>query len=370
MELRTPSSARRSRTILVVDDRHRTVSATRTLLEAEGHRVIAAPDGARAFALVERECPQLLIVGDRVLCLHGEDLVHHAREADPLVQIILQTEGGCGPLPRAMLRRLAIRGCHDVTDGPERLLHAVDAALAAHDQLTQLHVAERVKTELLASVSHELRTPLNVIAGYAELLRDGTFGACTPEATLILAKVHANTTHLLQLVEEFLDLSRVEANAPPACPEAVALTPFLRELGESFALLIRTKPVEFVAEVPDGLPAVRAEPAKLRVVVQNLLANAERFTERGRVRLAAGIAPGGRVAIEVSDTGPGIAPEHHETVFDVFRQLQPHDRGGKGVGLGLALARRFARMLGGDISLRSVLGGGSTFIVDLPALGA
>src|SRR5262249_43904875 len=161
-------------------------------------------------------------------------------QRDSLLQIVVQTaEAGDGP--RALLRRLAIQGYHDKADGPERLLQTIDGALKAYDQLAQLHVAERLKTELLANVSHEFRTPLNIIIGYIDLLREGTFGACPSEFNAVFDKVLANGAYLLDLVEEFLDLSKLEAGAMRLRQELVQLTPFLRELGESFSLLVRTK---------------------------------------------------------------------------------------------------------------------------------
>ncbi len=180
----------------------------------------------------------------------------------------------------------------------------------------------------------------------------------------------ANGGYLLELVEEFLDLARLEADARGDARQVVSVGPLLRELAESFALLVRTKPVRFVADLSDPLPGVVAEPAKLRVVLQNLLQNAAKFTERGEIRLEAGATDGGDVVVRVCDTGPGIAPEHHEAVFDVFRQLRSHGGSAKGVGLGLALARRFARMMGGEITLASTPGEGSTFTVRLPGAGA
>jgi signal transduction histidine kinase len=297
----------------------------------------------------------------------GEELITQIRERDGLVQIVLQTGYASEKPPREMIRRLAIQGYHDKGDGPDRLLLWVDVALKAYDQLAQLHIAERLKTELLANVSHEFRTPLNVIVGYIDLLRDGTFGACPSEALPVFEKVLGNASYLLQLVEEFLDLSKLEAGAMPVRHEAVDLTPFLRELGESFALLVRTKPVAFQVDIPDHLPAVRGEGAKLRVVIQNLLSNAEKFTHKGHIRLAASVDAAERVAIRVTDTGPGIAPEHHERIFDIFHQLGPHNSRTKGAGLGLSLARRFARMMGGDITVESAPGTGTTFTVLLPA---
>jgi signal transduction histidine kinase len=358
------------RTIVVVDDQVETLASVRLLLEREGHRVLTAEGGAQALDFVARETAQLLLVDYFMPVMNGEELIARVRERDPLVQIVLQTGYAGEKPPREMLRRLAIQGYHDKSDGPERLLLWVDVALKAYDQLAQLHIAERLKTELLANVSHEFRTPLNVIVGYIDLLREGTFGPCPPETLPVFEKVLGNATYLLQLVEEFLDLSKLEAGAMAVRQEAVQLTPFLRELGESFALLVRTKPVEFQLDVPDRLPAISAEAAKLRVVIQNLLSNAEKFTQRGYIRLAAEVVAGGRIAIRVTDTGPGIPPEHHEAIFDIFHQLRPHDGQTKGVGLGLALARRFARMMDGDIAVESTPGEGTTFTVLLPIVGA
>src|SRR5207245_7745239 len=126
------------------------------------------------------------------------------------------------------------------------------------------------------------------------------------------------------------------------------------------------RPAAVEADIPPGLPRLAAAGAKLATVVQNLLSNAAKFTGEGRIRLAAATLADGRVAIRVSDTGPGIAPEHHEAVFDMFRQLRPTDGRRNGVGLGLALARRFARLMGGDITVESAVGQGATFTVVLP----
>jgi signal transduction histidine kinase len=354
------------RTILVVDDQSEMVTSLRALLEREGHRVLGAYTGTEALAVLEQESVQVMIVDSGLPGMSGEELVGRVREHDPLLQIILQTGQTAGRPLRERVAALAIQGYHHKGDDPARLLLWVEGALRTYEQLAQLHVAERLKTELLANVSHEFRTPLNVIAGYVELVRDGTFGPCPAEAGPVFDKVLANTGYLLQLVEEFLDLARFEAGGTAGRREAIELTPFLRELGEGFALLVRAKPVAFLADVPEGLPAILVEGAKLRVVVQNLLANAEKFTQQGHIRLAATLRPDGQVAIEVSDTGPGIPLEHHEAIFDIFHQVKPHDGARKGVGLGLALARRFARLMGGDIAVASTLGAGTTFTVVLP----
>jgi signal transduction histidine kinase len=370
------SSRRQARssghTILVVDDQVETLTSVRLLLEREGHRVLTADSGAAALAILEREPTEVLLVDYFMPVMNGEELIRRVRERDGLVQIVLQTGYAGEKPPREMLARLAIQGYHDKSDGPDRLLLWVDVALKAYEQLAQLHIAERLKTVLLANVSHEFRTPLNVIVGYVGLLREGTFGQCPPDALPVFERVLGNAAYLLELIEEFLDLAKLEAGAMTMRPEEVCLTPFLRELGESFAVLVRGKPVEFVADIPDDLPTVIAEGAKLRVVIQNLLSNAEKFTSAGHIHLSARVLEPGRVAIRVRDTGPGIPAEHHEAIFDIFHQLRPHDGRttgpgrGQGVGLGLALARRFARMMDGDVAIESVPGEGSTFTVVLP----
>jgi signal transduction histidine kinase len=354
------------RTALVVDDQVETLSSVRMLLEREGHRVLTADGGAQALAVMEREPVQVLLVDYFMPIMNGEELIRAVRERDSLVQIVLQTGYAGEKPPREMLSQLAIQGYHDKTDGPDRLLLWVDVAFKAYDQLAQLHIAERLKTELLANVSHEFRTPLNIIVGYIDLLRDGTFGACPPEAVVVFEKVLGNASYLLELVEEFLDLSKLEAGAMSVAAERVPLTRFLCELAESFGLIVQ-KPVSFRTAIPDDLPAVVAEGAKLRVIIQNLLSNAAKFTREGEIELAGMELAEGRVAIRVRDTGPGIAVEQHEAIFDLFHQLRPHDGETKGIGLGLALARRFTRMMGGDITVESRPGAGSTFTVILPA---
>ena len=327
------------RTILVVDDR----AEPRRVLERRGHRVLGAKDVLSAIPLLGNETVHVMLLGHLRAAPNVDELMARVRERDRLVQLVVEPPGG-----------------------DEALLLAVDLALKTYDQVGRLHIAERLKTELLASVSHELRTPLNVILGYVDLLQEGTFGPCPADAIPVVDKIRHNASYLLELVEEFLDLAKLEAGGAPLRVESVALAPLLRELGEWFTLLVRTRPIEFLSDLADDLPIVAADRAKLRVVIQNLLSNAAKFTRTGTIRLSAGKRSDARVAICVSDTGPGIAAEDREAIFDVFHQLRPHDPDTKGAGLGLALARRFARLMGGDILVESTVGAGSTFTVLLP----
>lgn len=336
----------------------------RTALAADGHQVVSARGPADLLGHAGRIQAHALVVDSRVAGQPVSDFVRAVHERDPLLQVILQPPPEVTAPPTLPLARLDVHGCHDPADGPERLRLHVAAALTTRERLAQLTVAERLKTELLANVSHELRTPLNVIIGYVELLRDGSFGALSAEAAMVLEKVLGNAGYLIELVEEFLDLTRLEGGSAPVHRDRVALRPILSDLAESFTLLVRTKPVDFVADIPADLPAVEIDAAKLRVIIQNLLSNAAKFTRAGHIALRA-VVEAGMLVVRVSDTGPGIAREHHEAIFDLFRQL-PSSEQTKGIGLGLALARRFARALGGDISLESRVGAGTTFTVVLP----
>jgi len=353
-------------TLLVVSERPERVASVRQALEAEGHRMLAARSARDGLASLDTEPAAILLVEQRLCAVYGDALARRVRERDPAAQVVVVAADAAGAPSRDVLRRLGAFGYHAADDGPERLLALLDAAVAAHGELTRVQLADRLKTELLGSVSHEFRTPLNVITGYVDMLRDDIFGECPAESRPVLDKLHGNATYLLELAEEFLDLSRLEADYAPGRRVTMDPIPLLRELADWFTLLVRDKPITFEADIPPGLPALVAEEARLRVVVQNLLSNAAKFTREGHIRLTAAALADGRVAIRVSDTGPGIAPEHHQVVFDMFRQVGPRDEQRKGVGLGLALARRFARVMGGDITLESVLGQGSTFTIVLP----
>src|SRR5690242_19012620 len=176
------------RTILVVDDR----VETRRILARRGHRVLAAKDVPSALAILGDETVHVMILGHLRAATNVDELMARVRERDRLVQVVVE--------PAA---------------GDDALLLAVDLALKTYDQVGRLHIAERLKTELLASVSHELRTPLNVILGYVDLLREGTFGTCPADAIPVVDKVRHNASYLLELVEEFLDLSKLEAGGTP-----------------------------------------------------------------------------------------------------------------------------------------------------------
>jgi signal transduction histidine kinase len=231
----------------------------------------------------------------------------------------------------------------------------------------QLEAASRHKSEFLANMSHELRTPLNAIIGFSEVLQEEMFGELNPKQMEYVQDIHGSGRHLLSLINDILDLSKVEAGrmelelAPFSLPAALenALT-LIRERAarHELSLDLRVDP-----RVGDLLGDER----KVRQVVLNLLSNAVKFTPPGGRVVVAAAPADGMVEVSVSDTGIGIAPEDHEAIFEEFRQVgTDYARKREGTGLGLSLAKRFVELHGGRIWVKSEVGKGSTFTFTLP----
>ena len=357
-------SASHAPAILVVDYDVARLAHTRALLEAEGHPVVVARDSAMASAAADASIGVLLLA-DEMQLVPTRRLVGVLRHRVPALQVLLLASRRSGELARETLERLGVHTYVFDTDGTERLIQAVDAAVRTHLLVAQAQASDRLKMELLASVSHEFRSPLHIILGYLELAREGAFGPLAPALADALEKVGWNAGHLLELVEDFLDLAKLESSALKA--EHVDVPSLVRALIRDNELLVHSRPIALRAEVHGRLPFVIAESAKLRVIVQNLLTNALKFTEEGEVVVLAESPLPGVVQVRVRDTGPGIPEDARERIFELFQQLQPGDLRKKGIGLGLALARRFARAMGGDLTVESTLGTGSTFTLTLPA---
>lgn len=263
------------------------------------------------------------------------------------------------------------RGDASVLDPVRRRIAAglaqlASMALAKAKLVDELESANRLKSDFVASMSHELRTPLNLIIGYSDLLLDGTFGALHGEQTDTLYRIARSSRELLDLIEATLDLSRLEARQLPMDLRLVDLAALLDELaGEARALPLRPG-VQLHWEVAADTPPIVTDPVKLKMVLKNLIGNAVKFTERGRI-VVRSAADGAGVALTVVDTGVGIAAEAQGIVFEPFRQADRsvHARFG-GAGLGLYIVRRLLGLLGGSITLRSQPGRGSTFQVHLP----
>ena len=234
------------------------------------------------------------------------------------------------------------------------------------DKSRQLETASRHKSEFLANMSHELRTPLNAIIGFSEVLAQGMFGEVNEKQSEYLRDILESGRHLLSLINDILDLSKIEAGRMELeasefdMPEAIqnALT-LVRERA-----LRRGIALHHV--IDDRVAEIRADERKLKQVLLNLLSNAIKFTpEGGRIEVRATPADGA-IEVSVTDTGIGIAPEEQEAVFEEFRQVGTADKKAEGTGLGLALSRKFVELHGGKIHVTSHVGVGSTFTFTLP----
>ncbi len=233
-------------------------------------------------------------------------------------------------------------------------------------QSSELEKASRLKSEFLAAMSHELRTPLNVIIGYTSLLRERIYGDLADVQDDTLQKVHITSQHLLALINDVLDLSKIEAGKMPLHLEEVDLGAMIADLSETIMPMVRKKQLVYEHAIASDVPRINTDRTKLKQILLNLLSNAIKFTPKGTVRIDAALKEE-RIRIRVIDTGIGIKPEHLEVIFDDFRQLdQSHTREYGGTGLGLSITKNLLALLGGVITVESTYGEGSRFTVDLP----
>ncbi|MDQ4079919.1 MAG: HAMP domain-containing histidine kinase, partial [Gemmatimonadota bacterium] len=255
---------------------------------------------------------------------------------------------------------------------------------------TELLRANRSKSEFLANVSHELRTPLNAIVGFVDLLRDGVYGDLAPRQVNPVERIAASAAHLRHLVDQILDIAKMAAGRMDMHPESVDLRPFVLDVASEFEALISDRGLNLSLAIGGSLPRVRTDPTHLRQIIVNLLGNAVKYTPTGGIAIRArvvdertsaravgapspgGAPEGGRmwVALQIADSGIGVAPGDRGRIFEEFEQVNAGPRGDsiqRGTGLGLPISRRLARLLGGDITVESELGKGSTFTVWLPA---
>ena len=267
------------------------------------------------------------------------------------------------------------------TDEDRALAEAVSQQLAValqdarSDQLTQnaladMREADRLKTQFLANMSHELRTPLNSIIGFSRVILKGIDGPITPQQEEDLKAIYNAGQHLLGLINDVLDLSKIEAGKVELALGEVELKDVLQGVLSTAEGLVKGKPIELVTDIPDDLPTITADSIRLRQILLNLVSNAVKFTERGQIGVSARkLDSSGRpeIVVAVFDTGPGIAPEDQRKLFEPFSQVDasPTRKTG-GTGLGLSICRHLVELHGGRIWVESVPGEGSTFAFTLP----
>ncbi|MGD0770202.1 MAG: ATP-binding protein [Tepidisphaeraceae bacterium] len=231
-----------------------------------------------------------------------------------------------------------------------------------------LYESNRLKSEFLANVSHELRTPLNSILGFAELLRETVSGNPDPKAARYLQNILASGRNLLELINDLLDLAKIEAGRMDVRSEPLSLNDLFEGLINLIKPLVEGKELAIVPTVAADVPIVQTDPSKLQQVLYNLLSNAIKFSPPGgRIELTAQTHQADQVRIAVTDQGPGIEAEKHEVIFEKFRQIDGSvTRQHSGTGLGLAISRELISLLGGTIGVDSVQGQGATFWIVLP----
>jgi signal transduction histidine kinase len=230
----------------------------------------------------------------------------------------------------------------------------------------QLEVASQHKSQFLANMSHELRTPLNAILGYTEMMADGLYGDVGEKAQGVLERVQSNGRHLLGLINDVLDLSKIEAGQLVLAIEEYSVADMVATVLSATESLARAKNLKLGSAVAPGLPTGSGDARRLTQVLLNLVGNAIKFTDQGGVQIRA-VRAGDRFEIAVVDTGPGIAPADQARIFDEFQQLDSTSTRRKGgTGLGLSISRHIVELHGGRITVESEVGRGSTFRISLP----
>jgi PAS domain S-box-containing protein len=255
----------------------------------------------------------------------------------------------------------------------ERKVQEATAELAQQNELLrrqhiELEQASALKSQFLANISHEFRTPLNAILGYTHMLLHGVTGAVTDPQRKSLTRIDSNSRHLLALINDILDITRIEAGRMPLNLTRFRLTDLINEVMSELEPIIRRSNLAVTTRARAMLPMVKTDRQKVKQIVLNLLSNALKFTPSGSVTISTSFdSKSGMVGIVVRDTGVGIPQESQNKIFEDFRQLDNSPtRGYGGTGLGLSICRRLAQMLGGSIDVTSRLGDGSVFTLRLP----
>ena len=303
-----------------------------------------------------------------------------------LVQQVIQTNGHKSELAAPLVLRGEVIGSlgikrDDTATWSDEEIAAVEAianqvALALENArlsqeqektIVKLKEVDRLKSDFLASMSHELRTPLNSIIGFADILLQGIDGPLSDNAITDITAIHNSGKHLLALINDILDLSKIEAGRMELMRSALSIEEVFSDVAASVSSLLTEKPIELVQRVEPGLPPVWADPLRLTQVIINLVSNAIKFTDEGSVTMGAERHGDKLLHIYVQDTGIGIPKDKFHLVFEHFRQIDSrNNRKYQGTGMGLAIARQLVQLHGGEMWLESEVGKGSTFHFTIP----
>ncbi|WP_027909564.1 sensor histidine kinase KdpD [Pseudomonas sp. URMO17WK12:I4] len=235
------------------------------------------------------------------------------------------------------------------------------------NQAEELRQASDLKSRFLSYMSHEFRTPLGSILSITSLLSDELDGPLSPEQHRQVAFVSTAARELSDMVDDLLDLAKIEAGRISISPAWFDMLDLFSALRGMFRPIVDASAVDLIFEEPVGLPRLYTDDKKLAQILRNFISNSLKFTARGEVRVSARLEGTDRIRFAVSDTGIGIAPELHDTLFEDFSQIDsPLQKRLRGTGLGLSLCKRFAALLGGEVGVQSEPGVGSVFSVIIP----
>jgi len=368
-------------TILIVDEKGDDRAHLRNVLRKQGFAVLEAPDGPRCLALLERQVPDLALLEIRTPGMGDFELLERIRRSRPLerLPVIILT---ALPKKASHIERAFRLGAGAYLTKPvdgEEVVTYVRAVLRRkqveeelREKNRELEQVSRFKSQFLASLSHELRTPLNSIIGFSELLWEQSYGPLNEKQKRHVSNILESGRHLLSLINDILDLSKIEAGRMELHPEAFSLQEALEASVAIISSLASKSNISLELHRNGPLGTVRADPARFKQIMYNLLSNAVKFTpEGGRVVVAVRRPPPGEfVEISVADTGIGIAPEDHERIFQEFQRIEtPLVKAKEGTGLGLPLTKKLVELHGGRIWVESEVGHGSTFTFTLPLSG-
>jgi signal transduction histidine kinase/CheY-like chemotaxis protein len=292
--------------------------------------------------------------------------VQSQRGADASAEVQQQNRDLLRSLEELRLRQEELTRLNAELEDTNRGVMALYSEL--DERAAHLRAADETKTRFLSSVSHEFRTPVNSILALAKILLNRLDGELTPEQERQVRYIVQAADQLATLIDDLLDLRKVEAGKIQLRVERFTATDLFAALRGMFKPLATNDNVQLLIEEPDDLQELCTDQGKVAQILRNLVSNALKFTVRGSVRVSCRMAQGGTLILfEVADTGIGIAPEHHRRIFEEFSQVEnPLQTTVKGTGLGLPLSQRLAGLLGGSIEIRSAIGHGSTFTLAIP----
>jgi PAS domain S-box-containing protein len=241
----------------------------------------------------------------------------------------------------------------------------------AQKAVTEMRELDRIKSQFLANMSHELRTPLNSIIGFSRVILKGIDGPINEQQNQDLSAIYSSGQHLLGLINDILDSSKIEAGKMELSVEEINISDTINSVLSTAVGLLKDKPVKLKSEVLPSTPTVRADPMRIRQVLLNFISNAIKFTDEGSVTISAQVQTGQNdiqeLVVSVIDTGPGISPEDQRKLFQAFSQVDSSPtRATGGTGLGLSIAQRMIELHGGKVGVKSAVGKGSTFFFTLP----